>query len=120
MKRSALLLAVGAVVMTAAIVYAFVYGGLFAEAWTLLQYPWFHVSMIDLYLGFFLFSGWIIFREGSRKSATIWVVLLLTLGNLTACIYALLALVRARGDWNAFWLGASAGSGQHESAEVSH
>ena len=29
-------------------------------------------------------------------------------GNMLACLYAFLALVRSRGDWRRFWLGAKA------------
>ncbi len=105
MRISIGLLAVGVLVMAVAIGYALLAGNLWGEARVLFDYPWFHVSMIDLYTGFLLFGGWIVSRERSRGVAAIWIVLLLTLGNLAACAYALAAAISARGDWNLFWLG---------------
>lgn len=105
MPKAIGMLAAGVVVMAVAIGYGLVAGDLRGEARVLLDYPWFHVSMIDLYAGFLLFSGWILSREKSRGVATIWIVLLLTLGNLAACAYALAAAIRARGDCHVFWLG---------------
>lgn len=105
MRKAIGLLAAGVLVMAGAIGYALVVGDLRGEARVLFDYPWFHVSMIDLYTGFLLFSGWIVSREPSRGVAAIWIVLLLTLGNLAACAYALLAAIRARGNWSVFWLG---------------
>lgn len=108
MRKTIGLLAAGVVVMAVAIGYGLLSGDLWGEAMVLFKYPWFHVSMIDLYTGFLLFSGWIVSREQSRGVAAIWIVLLLTLGNLAACAYALAAAIRARGDWTAFWLGKQA------------
>lgn len=105
MGRAKVLLGVGAVVIAAAIVYGFAAGGLFEEARILFGYPWFHVSMIDLYLGFFLVAGWIAYREKSVGRTLVWLVLLCTLGNLVSCLYALWALNQSRGDWRRFWLG---------------
>lgn len=105
MTKAIGLLVAGVVVMAVAIGYALLAGDLRGEARVLFDYPWFHVSMIDLYTGFLLFSGWIVSREQSRGVAAVWIVLLLTLGNLAACAYALAAALRARGDWNVFWLG---------------
>lgn len=109
MKLPIALCTLGAIIMVAAITYAFVYGGLFVEARTLLDYPWFHVSMIDLYMGFLLFAGWIIYRERSLPVAIVWIVLLCTLGNLASCVYVVIAAMRARGDWRVFWMGTHAG-----------
>jgi hypothetical protein len=109
MRTAVVLLIVGFLIMAGAIGYAMIVGDFFEEAGVLLDLPWFHLSMIDLYVGFFLFSGWILFRERSRPVAIVWIVLLLSLGNLTACFYALLVALRAKGDWPAFWLGHRAG-----------
>ena len=92
--------------MAIGIAYALIKGNFFNELEIMRTLPWFHLSMLDLYIGFFLFSGWIIFREGTLKRAAIWIILLLSLGNLLACMYAVIALIRSRGDWQAFWMGA--------------
>jgi prepilin signal peptidase PulO-like enzyme (type II secretory pathway) len=105
MRTAVVLLIVGFLIMAGAIGYALIAGDFFKEAGPLLDLPWFHLSMIDLYVGFFLFSGWILFRERSRPIAIAWIFALLLLGNLTSCVYALVAALRAKGDWTAFWLG---------------
>jgi hypothetical protein len=55
-----------------------------------------------------LFSGWVIFRERSWTIAAVWIVLFLLLGNLATCAYALIAVVKAKWQWRAFWLGSRA------------
>jgi len=109
MQIVVIFLAVGFMIMAGAIGYALIAGEFFEEAGVLLDLPWFHLSMIDLYVGFLLFGGWILFRERSRPVAIMWIVALLLLGNLASCFYAMLAAVRAQGDWGAFWLGDRAG-----------
>ena len=105
LMRPLLLLFLGAIIMILAIAYAMIYGSFWEEAKVLFPLPWFQLSMIDLYLGFFLFGGWILFRESSRGKAIGWIVALCLLGNLAACVYALLALIGSRGNWMAFWMG---------------
>jgi len=105
MRIPHLLLGLGAVVMAAAIVYAFVAGDLIAEAKLMFPYPWFQVAMLDLYVGFLLFAGWIYARESSKRLAIAWIIALLALGNLLSCAYALRALVQSRGDMHHFWRG---------------
>lgn len=105
MRTAVVLLILGFLIMAGAIGYAMIAGDFFDEAGVMLDLPWFHLSMIDLYVGFFLFSGWILCRERSRPIAIAWIVALLLLGNLTSCAYALVAAIGAKGDWTAFWLG---------------
>jgi hypothetical protein len=111
MNRLIIVLAIGVVVMAAAIGYALVRGEFWTEAGILFRYPWFHLSMIDLYVGFLLFSGWVAYRERSPLTAAVWIFLVLTLGNLATCAYALAVAWRARGDWNWFWQGKRARAG---------
>ena len=112
MQRATIFCVIGAVVVFAAIVYGFVVGSLFGEAPDLIKYPWFHVSMIDLYAGFAMIAAWIIFRERSAGRSAVWIVLLMTLGNVLAFVYALLALRQSGGNWQRFWMGNRAGGGQ--------
>ncbi|HSR47288.1 MAG TPA: DUF1475 family protein, partial [Anaerolineales bacterium] len=71
----------------------------------LLSMPWGIVSLVDLYVGFALFSGWIVYREESLVLATVWVLFVMVLGFFTASLYAFLALRAAKGDWRRFWMG---------------
>lgn len=104
------LLGVGVCVMAAAIAYGLLAGDLLGEAPILLKHPWFHVSMIDLYVGFALVAAWIAYREQSPLVAILWIISLMLLGNLVSCGYALLAVIRADGDMRRFWLGKHAGA----------
>lgn len=111
MQKTKIFLILGAIVMTAAIAYAFIIGDFFTEAEVMLPLPWFHLSMIDLYIGFFLFAGWIVYREASTPRAIVLIVLLCLLGNVLSCLYALRAAIVANGDWRQFWMGERARHG---------
>jgi hypothetical protein len=67
--------------------------------------PWGIVSLVDLYVGFALFAGWIIYREQSPLRAAVWTVLLMVLGFFIGSLYVLVALYTSRGDWTRFWQG---------------
>ena len=71
MGRMMMLLSLGCCTMAAVICYGLLAGDLRGEARILLAYPWFHVTMTDLYTGFLLFGGWIVFRERSLMIAAI-------------------------------------------------
>jgi len=87
------------------LVYGFVYGDFFKEGSVLMSIVWGKVSLIDVYIGFFLFSGWVLFREQKRVIAVIWIVLFMILGNFATCLYATIALYKSKNNWKVFWLG---------------
>ena len=91
--------------MTGVLVYGFVVGDFGKEGGQLLSMPWGIVSLVDLYAGFVLFSGWIVYREKSLPRSAVWIVLVMVLGFWTASLYTLLALQRSGGDWRRFWMG---------------
>jgi hypothetical protein len=95
----------GVLAMASAILYAFATGDFGAEGNVLLSMPWGVVSLIDLYVGFILFSGWIIYREKSFVRSVVWVILMMVLGFFTASLYTLIALQTSGGDWKRFWMG---------------
>ena len=108
MKIAKIVALLGLLAMTGIILYAFIVGDFNREGTQLLTMPWGLVSMVDLYVGFILFSGWIIYREKSLVRSVIWVVLMMLLGNWTASLYALIALLTSGCDWKRFWLGKNA------------
>ena len=97
--------------MTGVLIYGFTVGNFSAEGQVLLSMPWGIVSLVDLYAGFALFSGWIVYRERSLARAILWVLLVMVLGFFTASLYTLIALQTSGGDWRRFWLG------KHEPSE---
>ena len=105
MKIAKIIAALGVLAMTIAITSAFINGDFGAEGAKLTAMPWGIVSLVDLYVGFILFSGWIIYREKSLPVAILWTVAMMTLGFFAGSLYALIALQTSGGDWRKFWLG---------------
>ncbi|MGD2039460.1 MAG: DUF1475 family protein [Anaerolineae bacterium] len=99
----------GLLAMTAVLVYGFTVGDFAGEGKQLLSMPWGIVSLVDLYVGFVLFSGWIVYREQSAARSIVWVILMMVLGFWTASLYTLIALQKSDGDWRRFWMGWRAG-----------
>jgi hypothetical protein len=108
MKLAKSVVALCALAMGIVLLYAFIKGDFSGEGAKLLEMPWGIVSLVDVYVGFTFFAGWIVYREKSLARAIAWVVLVMVLGNFVASIYALLALWRCQGDWTRFWMGARA------------
>jgi hypothetical protein len=105
MKIAKLIALLGLLAMTGVLIYGFTVGDFAGEGKQLLSMPWGIVSLVDLYVGFVLFSGWIVYREKSPVRSAIWVVLMMVLGFWTASLYTLLALQASSGDWRRFWQG---------------
>jgi len=105
MKIVSAIALIGLLAMTAVLIYGFTVGDFSAEGNRLLSMPWGIVSLVDLYVGFALFSCWIVFRERSLAPSVIWVVLMMVLGFWAGALYTLLALRSSRGDWKRFWYG---------------
>jgi hypothetical protein len=66
---------------------------------------WGRVSLIDVYIGFFLFSACVIYREENWMTTALWIILTMILGNFIACFYTTIALFKAKNDFKRFWLG---------------
>jgi hypothetical protein len=105
MKLAKAIALLGTLAMAAVLIYGFAVGDFLAEGAELLRMPWGIVSLVDLYVGFILFSGWIAYRERSWVRAAMWIVLVMVLGFFTASLYTLVALQTSRGSWRHFWLG---------------
>jgi cytochrome bd-type quinol oxidase subunit 2 len=111
MKVAKLIVFAGLLAMSVVLIYAFATGSFTTEGRQLLSMPWGVVSLVDLYVGFTLFSCWIVYRERSWKAAA-WVILMMVLGFWTGCLYTLLALQNSKGDWQRFWMGRRAPAAQ--------
>ena len=102
MKIAKLIAFLGLLAMTAVLVYGFVVGDFAEEGKQLLSTPWGIVSLVDLYVGFVLFSGWIIYREKSVFRSVIWVILMMVLGFWAGSLYTLIALQTSGDDWRRY------------------
>ncbi len=91
--------------MFALIARALVVGSFWQEGSVLFALARGKVTLADLYVGFALFSGWVMSREASMVSAFAFIALVMTLGNAFAALYVFVALLKSRGSWSRFWLG---------------
>ena len=95
----------GLVALSAALVYALVAGRFSEDAASLVANPWGLATLVDIYVGFALFSCWIVWREQRADRALVWIVLVLATGNIASSVYVLLALHESRNDVQSFWRG---------------
>ncbi|MFN2211546.1 MAG: DUF1475 family protein [Anaerolineales bacterium] len=105
MKIAKVVSLLGVLAMTVVLIYGFVMGDFLIDGAQLLSNPWGIVSLVDLYVGFILFSGWIIYREKSVLRSIFWVFFMMTLGFFTGALYTFIALQTSDEDWSRFWMG---------------
>jgi hypothetical protein len=105
MKIAKAIALLGLAAMTAVLIFGFTVGNFAAEGARLLAMPWGIVSLVDLYVGFSLFSIWIVYREKALLPSVLWVILMMVLGFWAGALYTLIALQTSGGDWRRFWLG---------------
>lgn len=85
-------------VMCAALVYGFSSGDLSREGSVLVSLPWGIVTLIDFYVGIFIFSAWVWFREQAILAGSVWTLAFILLGNLATAIYLLKAAIESKGN----------------------
>ncbi len=95
----------GVIAMTAAIGNGFLNGNFTDDGGELLRNPWGIVSLVDLYVGFIIFSIWIALREKSVGAKIVWIVLMMILGFFTGSVYLLKAAYESKGDKRVFLMG---------------
>lgn len=105
MKVAKAIALIGLLAMTGVLIYGFTIGDFSGDGAKIIANPWGIVSLVDLYVGFALFSCWIVFREKEPVPSIIWVLLMMLLGFWTGALYTLIALQKSGGDWKKFWYG---------------
>ena len=74
-KKFALVyLVVLTLVMGGALAYGFIVGDFWEDGGELMDNPWGIVSLFDVYVGFFFFIGWIVYRESCPGIILAWSV----------------------------------------------
>ena len=111
MKIAKVLALLGLLAMTGILIYGFTVGNFSSEGAKLIAMPWGIVSLVDLYVGFTLFSCWIVFREKAVLPSIIWVILMMVLGFWAGALYTFIALQTSGGNWKRFWYGKRAKTG---------
>ncbi|SHF21268.1 DUF1475 family protein [Alkalibacter saccharofermentans] len=95
----------GLLAMTLALAQGFIKGDFFADGGEIISNPWGIVSLVDLYVGFALFSCWIAFREKKLFVTILWIAAMMILGFFAGSAYVVLNLYTSKGDWLNFFLG---------------
>lgn len=105
MRTAKVIAWLGVVAMTLALFQGFSQGDFLKDGGMILKNPWGIVSMVDLYVGFILFSMWIYFREGNPVAAVVWIAAMMIFGFFAGSLYTAINLGRSKGDWHRFFLG---------------
>jgi len=105
MKAAKIFAVTVTLIMFLTLVYGFITGDFFKEGSILFSMAWGKVSLIDVYIGFFLFSAWVIYREEKWVTAALWILSIMILGNFITGLYATIALFNSGEDLKRFWLG---------------
>ncbi len=106
MKIAKIITWIGLLAMTYGLINGFMNGDFLKDGAELLANPWGVMSLIDLYVGFTLFSLWIVFREANILKSIVWVILMMVLGFFAGCLYVLIALYTSKNDYITFFMGA--------------
>lgn len=105
MKVAKIISTLGAIAMTIALLNGFINGSFTDDGSVILNNPWGIVSLVDLYVGFILFSMWIYFRERSVLISILWILSVMILGFFSVSIYILIALYKSNENWIDFFFG---------------
>ena len=92
-------------IMGGALAYGFIVGDFWVDGGELMDNPWGIVSLFDVYVGFFFFIGWIWYRECCLGMTLIWAIAICVGGNVIAGIYAIIALLKSKGNASVFFMG---------------
>lgn len=106
MRAGKIIAWLGLIAMTLGLMNGFINGDFFKDGSLLFENPWGVMSLIDLYVGFALFSMWIYFREKTALAKFVWIMAMMILGFFTGALYILYAFYTCKGDWLTFFLGA--------------
>ena len=107
MTRIRIFTATLTVIMFVAIGASMAMGSLTEDGRLLLDTAWGRMSLIDIYIGVALMSGWVLLRESNPRLLLIWLPAFIVLGHGGTALYAAIAAFRSD-DVRSFLLGAQA------------
>ena len=110
MKLPIVLSFVGFFIMLGAILSGFIWGDFREEGAIITSVLWGNISLIDVYIGFLIFIAWIVYRESSVLLTVVWIIAVLVLGNLSTCLYLIIAFYQSGGNIDRFFKGRHADS----------
>jgi hypothetical protein len=86
----------GAIIMAAMIGYSIATGDIAAEGQILMGLVWGQMSLVDLYVSFFLVYLWMFYREKTVLARVFWLVFIVFTGALATAIYIYLAASKSK------------------------
>jgi len=95
MKLIRLFAWISSLVMTFMIIFSLLTGNFFEQGSILMGLVWGQMSLVDLYVGFFLVYLWIYYKESRLLPRLIWAILLIVTGSLATALYILIESYRA-------------------------
>ncbi len=96
MKLIRLFAWISSLVMTFMIIFSLLTGNFFEHGSILMGLVWGQMSLVDLYVGFFLVYLWIYYKESRLLPRLIWAILLIVTGSLATALYILIESYRAK------------------------
>jgi hypothetical protein len=90
----------GTNIMFMTLVYGYIASDFFREGNILVSLEWGKVSLIDVYIGFLLFSGWVLFRE--EKWTELVLRIICGIRKFYHILYATVALYKSQKDFKRF------------------
>ena len=73
--------------MASMIVFSISTGDLFLEGSIIGSLVWGQMSLVDLYVGFFLVYLWVYYKESSLSARMIWAILFVVTGSMATALY---------------------------------
>lgn len=105
MKAIKTLAWIGLAVMSAAIIYGFLYGDLLSEGEIIRDLAWGRVTMVDTLVVYTLLAAWIFYRERIFGWKLAWTLLVFVFGSYAICLYILITAYRCYNSPGIFFMG---------------
>lgn len=94
MKQIRVFAWLSSLIMLFMIIYSLLTGDFFEQGSILMGLVWGQMSLVDLYVGFFLVYVWILYKETKILPKIIWAILLIVTGSLATAVYVLIESYR--------------------------
>lgn len=73
-------------------------GALWKMPHEVVAHPWFIATLFDTYFAFLTFYAWVAYKETTLAARLLWLIAILTLGNIAMAAYMLMQLFRVPAD----------------------
>ncbi len=84
--------------MLAVTIYASMDRSIFHVGSQLTSDPWFQATLADAYFGFLTFYVWVAYKERRLWRKAVWLLLIMTFGNIAMSLYVLIQLAGINKD----------------------